>query len=170
MAVLRYVMKDWGDKQFESCFEQNRDLLETPEGQVELISKLIHLHFDLMFRRGKPAWCTQLVYRIFVTNGEPLEVLTEEFVRPHHRFWLNFLELLRPDFSLQRRSLLFTSWMGQIVHFSNAKPVILKLYDMDDYSDDFINAMEDQVISNIVCSLGLQPSGIAKDPRLTLHV
>jgi TetR/AcrR family transcriptional regulator, regulator of cefoperazone and chloramphenicol sensitivity len=170
LAVVRYVMKDWGDKQFKFCFEQNRDLLETSEGQVELISKLIHLHFDLMFRQGKPAWCTQLVYRIFVTPGEPLQVLLEGLVKPHHRFWLHFFGLLRPDFSVERRSLLFTTLMGQIAHFSNARPVILELYNMDDYSDDFIDAIEEQVISNIACSLGLPQSDFTKQPHLTVQI
>ncbi len=169
LAVLRFAMAGWGESQFETCVSGNEPLLETPEGQVELIRKVCRLHLDLVHRSEKPDWCSLLVHRVLVGSNQEVEVMIEEFARPHHEFLKRFLQRLRPDFSADQILVLSVNWMGQIVHPSLAKPVILKLANLEGYSEDFLQALEDHIAENISHALGLPsvPSREEKNEKVT---
>ena len=55
LEAVRYATVGWQDDPLGKLFEDNEPLFETPEGKAELIRRLIHLYFSIIFAPRSPS-------------------------------------------------------------------------------------------------------------------
>jgi AcrR family transcriptional regulator len=81
-AVLGYALQPWKDARFGCCIKDNLTLLESPEGQFQLLEKLIDLAFDTLFSEEYPSWCKTLAFQILQRNLRVSRKVFRGFAKP----------------------------------------------------------------------------------------
>lgn len=67
-AVIDYATHPWTSDPLGRCLEENERLLESTEGQENLVCELIALWFEIIFAKDLPAWCSMLMFQILQRN------------------------------------------------------------------------------------------------------
>ena len=72
-AVEKYAESGWNNKRLEDHYQQNQHLLETADGQRQLVMELFEMLFAMIGPEGQPAWVNMFLMRRILNWWVPKE-------------------------------------------------------------------------------------------------
>lgn len=149
---IRYIVHD------ELKLEALYDDFETAEYQSiqdvsDAVYRLIRTLFHLLLSPETPKWYGILLIRAKHECHSETSRLLDSITSPERM--KNFLVSHIPDLSDKEAFFWIFSLTGQLQHYIVSKPTVLKMFNMDEYTPDFIEAVVNYASLNQIQTLGL---------------
>jgi AcrR family transcriptional regulator len=135
--------------------ENRESLLLSDRGKIEFLVGLMEIYFAKIFRKDKYGWEAALFCQVLTQQDEITQKLFRETIRPELQVLKKIAKRLRPDFSEMEAEIWSVNFVGQIAHFSLLKPAICVSFDMEDYSETYLETLKRHLLKNIIPGLGL---------------
>ena len=123
---------------FMDVVRENPALMDSPEGQAEIIRNTVFRRFHEYFRPDRPYWEIQLLVREIITPSSALAVLTEKLYAPEVEAAESFYRLLRPEASQHEVSVWCDMFHSQLFFYSMTREPMKLLRGPDALSGEFI--------------------------------
>ncbi len=109
---------------FSSVIDENPSLLETSQGQAEIIRTVVFRTFHDKFSTNRPEWETTLLLKELVTPSKALTTLVEKIFKPDAESAARFYQKVKPTASITEAAAWSDLFYGQLVLYSIAKKTL----------------------------------------------
>ncbi len=140
IAVLKKVIEPWHEFPVEKCL-QDFDL-EGSEGQARALRELIKRKIDILFRRENPLWYSRVLYQVMQYRSPLQDFVQENLITSEQTIVMELFTKIQPALLRNQTQLHFLLMSSPIFMHANYMQIILKNLEMDKYSDDYLNEME----------------------------
>ena len=100
---------------FDQVIQENPLLMETPEGQAEIIRTVIFRSFFDQFLTNRPEWVTKIILKEIVQPTSAMELLVKEVFRPDAESSLQFYKAIKPQATDAEAAALSDMHYGQLI-------------------------------------------------------
>ncbi|WP_136061714.1 TetR/AcrR family transcriptional regulator [Pontiella sulfatireligans] len=154
-AVVREAMKDYMSKARESLMA---DLASDPpdrEAFSQMIRSIVAGEIDDMFRSGRAPWHSQVIYQLLQRDDALYELFRTEHLDPSMDGMYRFFKLVDPAMTNEDAFLHAAVMKMPIFAHANYMKAMLKRLDVAAYSEEYLQKLEDLLVSQTQWALGL---------------
>ena len=109
---------------FNQVIQENPLLMETPEGQAEIIRTVIFRSFFEHFLTNRPEWVTKILLKEIVQPTSAMELLVKEVFRPDAESSLQFYKAIKPEATDAEAAAWSDMHYGQLILYKIARKTI----------------------------------------------
>jgi AcrR family transcriptional regulator len=162
IAAVNYYFRDkesLHEEVIRRAFQYSREHVLEPtfarEGPPEdRLRFFIHRLLEAMVGAGRPAWHTQLVMRELCDPTPAFRRVTREFGRPNFsRLEEVVAAVAGPGTDADQIRFVVLSIFGQCTYYRSAKPVILELARLEEYTPEFIASTAERIAEFTLAAL-----------------
>lgn len=140
---------------FGLIIEENPRLLETPEGQAEIVRTTVFRNFHDHFRPNRPEWETTLLFREIATPSSAMVVLVEKIFKPGAESAAAFYKFVRPTATEQEAVAWSDLLYGAILLYCTAGKTIKMIRGEDALGSDFFQIAARKLARAMILEAGL---------------
>lgn len=140
---------------FLDVVNENPALMDSPEGQAEIIRNTVFRRFHEYFRPDRPHWEIQLLVREIVSPSSALPVLTEKLFAPEVGAAESFYQMIRPGSSTHEASAWTDLFHSQIFLYSMTRELMKLLRGEDALNSEFIREVSRNLSRALILVLDL---------------
>ena len=120
---LQACLEAEGDK-LTTCFSvihnENPALLESPEGQAEIIKSMVFRNFHTYFQTDRPEWKSKILLREITNPTAALQVLVEQSFKPDTDSSIEFYLKIKPDATRAEAAAWSDLFYGTVIFYKTA--------------------------------------------------
>jgi AcrR family transcriptional regulator len=109
---------------FRDVVDENPNLMNTPEGQAEIVRTTVFRNFHDHFKPARPEWETKIIVRELTSPGNAMRTLVEKTFKPDAESSALFYKKIKPDATDIEASTWSDLMYGKILLYSMAKQTI----------------------------------------------
>lgn len=109
---------------FGDVVNENPNLMNTPEGQAEIIRTTVFRNFHDHFRPDRPEWETKIIVRELASPGNAMRTLVEKTFKPDAESSALFYKKIKPGVTDIEAAAWSDLMYGEILLYSMAKQTI----------------------------------------------
>lgn len=133
------------NKGIRTCFidvaEENTALLETPEGQAEIIRNTIFRRFREYFHHDKPRWEVEILIQEVIKPSAAFDMVSEKLFKPEIEGAESFLRRIKPDSSDIEISVWGDMFHAQLMFYSIVREPMKKVRSTVPFDAEYIQAV-----------------------------
>lgn len=130
-------------------------LMNSPEGQAEIIRNTVYRRFHDYFRPERPYWEIQILIREITNPSSALPVLVEKLFRPDIEAAESFYRLIRPEASDNEVSAWIDLFHGQFVFYSMTREPMRLLRGKNVMNVEFLKEVSRNLSKALILTLDL---------------
>ena len=134
---------------------ENPALLETPEGQAEIIRSTVYRRFHNYFRPGRPLWEIQILLREILSPSSAMPAITEKLFKPEVEAAESFFKLVRPDASVDETHAWCDMFHAQHFFYSMARDPMRLIRGEDAINETFLKEVSRNLSRALILVLDL---------------
>jgi len=112
---------------FTDVAEENPALMDSPEGQAEIIRSTVYRRFHDYFRPDRPAWEIEILMQEVIKPSAAFEMLSEKLFKPEIESAESFFRCIKPDASELEAHVWTDMFHGQLVFYSMIRESMKRL-------------------------------------------
>ena len=130
----------------------------SPEKLSKTIREIVHRQIRTLFNPGKPSWHTPVIYQLLQHEDSLFDLFEREVLEPDMAAMRKLFLIIDP--AMEADEILLHTLILNMPIFSHANymPMILKLLKVSEYSDEYLQRLEDLLVRQTQLLLGL-PEG-----------
>lgn len=140
---------------FTDLLQENPRLMESPEGQAEIIRTAVFRKFHDHFRPDRPAWEARILLREIASPTVALSTLVDVVYRPDNEATASFYKTVRPTASDDEASTWADLIYGQILLYSMAGKSIVPALAEDSLSQKYYHTAAATLARAMILEAGL---------------
>ena len=127
----------------------------SPEALSEVIQMIVHKQIRTLFDPNKPHWHSQVIYQLIQFEGVLYDLFAREVLEPDLDAMKKFFRLINPEMADDEILLRTLVLQMPIFAHANYMPTILKLLNTAQYSDEYLQMLENILVQQTQLLLGL---------------
>lgn len=140
---------------FSMVMKDNPALLETPEGQAEIIRTVIFRSFHDHFRTDRPEWETKILLKELVQPTSAMKILAAEIFKPDADSAMHFYKRVKPDATDEEAAAWSDMHYGQMILYKVARKTIEIVRDGMPLDDNFFRTAAAKLARALILEAGL---------------
>ncbi|MCK4565249.1 MAG: helix-turn-helix transcriptional regulator [Verrucomicrobia bacterium] len=127
----------------------------TPEKLSQVIREIVHQQICMLFNPEKPRWHAPVIYQLLQYEGPLCELFAREVLNPEIAAMRRLFKIVNPE--MDGDEILLHTLILNMPIFSHANymTTILKLLNTSQYSDEYLQRLEDLLVRQTQLLLGL---------------
>lgn len=155
IEAFRYAKNKGVRTCFADVAEENPALLETLEGQAEIIKNTVFRRFHEYFRPGRPAWELEILIQEIVKPSAAFDMVSEKLFKPEIEGAESFLRQIKPDSSDVEISIWGDLFHGQLMFYSVVRESMKKVRSAIPFDAEYIQAVSRNLARALILVLEL---------------
>lgn len=127
----------------------------TPEELSAVIRKLVASEITDMFRSDRPAWHVPVVYQLLQRDDHLYDLFDELVLKKSVEGFTRLYEIIDPGMGPEEVHLRAVIMKMPIFAHADYRNAMLKMLGVEEYSDEYLQTMEDLIVKQTQLSLGL---------------
>lgn len=155
-AVLMEATQDLREETIPAILANFEPAFDTREGQAEAVRSLVHTMIHSFFRTGGPLWQCQALFQVLRKESALRDFLMKEVLTPYMIINESLFKHICPDMSREEALLHFFILVTPVCFHADYMDVILGVLGVDEYSEEYLQAMESIIVRQTLLFFGLQ--------------
>ncbi|HED31232.1 MAG TPA: TetR/AcrR family transcriptional regulator [Prosthecochloris aestuarii] len=155
-TVIERVIERGKSNSIEQAVAPYRNELNTPEGQSAALRAIVRREISILFDPGQPEWHCRAIYQLMQYKCPLQEKLQNELLDPMVETISDVLKHISPWLTREETMLISFLMTSPIVSHADYMPFCLEQLDMERYSDDYLQTMENFIVRQTELLLGLK--------------
>ncbi len=156
-AVIREITQEWKKPTMDELVKPFEDRLDDPIVQARVIRTMVHRNVDIMLRRRKPAWYSPVIFQLVREKSRLSILIREELLVPERKAMMRIIQRIQPKFTEQEKFLLYIMIKSPLIFHTDFKDKMLEELEEKNYSDKYLQRVEDVIVLQTQLLLGLPP-------------
>lgn len=140
---------------FASVLSENPNLIQTPEGQAEIIRTTIFRSFHDLFREDRPEWQTKILLREIVTPTAAMTTLIDLIFKPDAQSAANFYKHIHPKAAEGEAAAWSDMLYGQTLLYSIARKTVEMVRGENTFNAEFYRMAAAKLSRAMILEAGL---------------
>ncbi|RNA65145.1 TetR/AcrR family transcriptional regulator [Prosthecochloris sp. ZM_2] len=154
-AVVQRVIERGNTYSIEAAVSPFRSRLDTPEGQSGALRAIVRREIQVLFDSDQPGWHCRIVYQLMQYKSPLQDKLQKELLDPMVSTISEVLQHISPWLTRQETMLISFLMISPIVSHADYMPFCLEQLNLDRYSDDYLQTMENFIVRQTELLLGM---------------
>ena len=154
--VVRKTFSEWLELPLKEYIAPYIEQLDTPAGQARALRAVMHHHIVVLFRVKRPSWHSRVLYQVLQHNNPFRPLLNEAVIEPNDLIMRMILRKIKPDMSEEEIFLYSRIILSPIILHANYTETILELLRQDDYSQSYLQKLEDIIVRQTLLLFNLE--------------
>lgn len=155
IEAFRYAKNAGARTCFVDVAEENPALLETPEGQAEIIRNTVFRRFHEYFRPDRPVWEIEILMQEIIKPSAAFEILSEKVFKPEIAGAETFLRKVKPDSSALEISVWGDFFHAQLMFYSLIRQPMKRLRWSVPFDTKYVHAVSRNLSRALILLLDL---------------
>ena len=155
LEAFSYAKRRGVGTNFLDVVNENPSLMDSPEGQAEVIRTTVFRRFHDYFKPERPFWEIQILVREITNPSSALPALVEKLFRPDIEATESFYRLIRPEASDYEVAAWIDQFHGQLVFYSMTREPMRLLRGENALNIDFIREVSRNLSKALILTLDL---------------
>lgn len=153
--VVKTAIADFKEQPSWSAVATLEEADATPGKLSQVIREIVHQQICMVFNPEKPRWHSPVIYQLLQYEGPLYELFAQEVLNPEFAAMRRLFKIIDPEMG-DDEILLHTLILNMpIFSHANYMPTILKLLKAPQYSDEYLQRLEDLLVRQTQLLLGL---------------
>lgn len=155
IEAFKYAVEKSRSVRFGQASAEFPDLMQTPEGQAELVCIVSERTFADLQDATESAWVHEIILRELYFPSSAEEALAVHVFKPHLEATLDFFHVVNPDYTLADK-LFFSSYIGSnaLFYFATVRPFHV-MYGEPFGPGQYLKNAEKRIAKSLIQMLGL---------------
>ncbi len=163
--VLRFACPANEGDALRALIEDSKQHLDTPEGQLEAVARLVRHFMRTIFSPARPRWCSRVIYQSLQRTGPLCAFLRDQMVKPSFATMTDLALCLRPDWTSDAVYLWINMVIGPMVFHSDHREIVMDLLGSDGYPETYLESLEWRITRDAAWAIGVSPGLVAAAER-----
>lgn len=155
IEAFRYAKNKGVRTSFTDVAEENPALMQTPEGQAEIIRNTIFRRFHDYFRPDRPRWEIEILMQEIIKPSAAFDMVSEKLFKPELEGAELFLRRIKPDSSDIEISVWGDQFHAQLMFYSMVREPMKKVRPEIPFDAVYIQAISRNLARALILTLGL---------------
>ena len=156
-AMIKNATQPVRENPMAKIIKAHEKELESPGGQSKMLRRIIHLKIKEIFDPERPWWHHKVIYQVLRAEENLLKIMRDEVIKPE----INALEKLflsiDPHMDQEDAFMQTLLTMAPIIYHVENSENILRLIRQTNYTNQYLQKLEDKVVRQNQLLLGLPP-------------
>lgn len=140
---------------FAMVLSENPNLINTIDGQAEIIRTTVFRSFHDLFREDRPEWETKILLREIAFPTSAMNLLVDFIFRPDAESSANFYKYIRPEATNTEAAAWSDLLYGETLLYSMARKTIEMVRGQDCFNADFYHTAAAKLARAMILEAGL---------------
>jgi AcrR family transcriptional regulator len=140
---------------FGDVYDENPNLMKTPEGQAEIVRTTVFRNFHDHFRPDRPEWETKIIVRELAAPSSAMRALVEKIFRPDAESSALFYKQVKPHATDIEAAAWSDLMYGEILLYSMARETIEMVRGANCMNKDYIQTAAAKLARAMILEAGL---------------
>ncbi len=154
-AVLMEATRDLREETIPKILSHFEPVIDTPEGQADVVRALVHSVVHSFFKTDEPIWHCQALFQVLRKEGDLRDFLVKEVLIPFTSITESLFRCICPGMKQEEYFLHFLILTTPIYFHADNMDVILGVLGMEKYSNEYIQKMGDILVRQTLLFFGL---------------
>ena len=155
LEACSYAKRKEARTSFLDVVNENPALMDSPEGQAEIIRNTVFRRFHEYFKPDRPYWEIQLLVREIVSPSSALPMLAEKLYAPEVAAAESFYHMIRPDATTEQASAWGDLFHSQLFFYSMTREPMKLLRGEEALNSAFIREVSRNLSRALILLLAL---------------
>lgn len=156
-AVEKYAESGWNNKHLENHYQQNQHLLNTTDGQRQLVAELFKILFAMICPEGQPAWVNMFLMRRIMSWWAPHEdSANRRLCYPSQLLFCAIYQQITGNNDQVTAQCWFVNVVGAAVIYASNLTALEKVKSGEEINYAFYRRIQYHAIRNAFYGLGLE--------------